>query len=100
MPQRADLRNATSSGGIRRNQIAPPTRADEVFGTCSLDGGADDPGARSAEDLTERGGEAGVPVMNHELHSRPGILQVHERVPCLLDHPRLDRVPRGTQEPD
>src|ERR1017187_6229551 len=28
-----------------------------------LDGGADDPGARGTEDLIERGGEAGVPVM-------------------------------------
>jgi hypothetical protein len=33
MPQRADLRRATSSGGLRRNRIAAPTWADEIFGT-------------------------------------------------------------------
>ena len=32
MPQRADLRGATSSSGSRRNRIATPTRADEIFG--------------------------------------------------------------------
>ncbi len=57
-----------------------------------LDRSTDYPGASGTEDLIERGGEAGVPVMQHELHPRPGILQVHEQVPGLLDHPRLDRV--------
>jgi len=32
MPQRADLRRATSSSGPRRNRIAAPTWADEIFG--------------------------------------------------------------------
>jgi hypothetical protein len=32
MPQRADLRRATSSSGPRRNRIATPTWADEIFG--------------------------------------------------------------------
>src|SRR5260370_16778032 len=50
------------------------------------------------EDLIERGGEAGVPVMQDELHPRPHILQVHEQVPGLLDHPRRDRVPGGSED--
>jgi hypothetical protein len=33
MPQQADSRRATSSSGRRRNQIATPTWADEIFGT-------------------------------------------------------------------
>jgi hypothetical protein len=33
-----------------------------------------------------------------ELHSRPGILQVHDQVPGLLDHPRLDRVPGRSED--
>jgi hypothetical protein len=36
--------------------------------------------------------------MQDELHPRPGILQVHEQVPGLLDHPRLDRVPGGCED--
>jgi hypothetical protein len=31
---------------------------------------------------------------------RPGIPQVHEQVPGLLDDPGLDRVLRGVQDPD
>jgi hypothetical protein len=33
MPQQADLRRATSLCSPRRNRIAPPTWADEIFGT-------------------------------------------------------------------
>ncbi|MGP7998224.1 MAG: hypothetical protein ACLPKI_12985 [Streptosporangiaceae bacterium] len=36
--------------------------------------------------------------MQDELHLRPGILSVHEQVPGLRDHPRLDRVPGGSQD--
>ena len=36
MPQRVDLWRATSLGGLRRNRIATPTWADEVFGTGSV----------------------------------------------------------------
>src|SRR5208283_69265 len=42
----------------------------------------------------------GVPVMQDELRSRPGIPQVHEQVPGLLDDPGLDRVLGGAQDPD
>jgi hypothetical protein len=63
-----------------------------------LNPSTDYPGASGTEDLIERGGEAGVPVMQDELHPRPGILQVHERVPGLLDHPRLDRVLGGSED--
>jgi hypothetical protein len=38
--------------------------------------------------------------MQHELHPRPGIIQVHEQVPGLLDYPLLDRVLRSAQDPD
>jgi hypothetical protein len=55
-------------------------------------------GASGTEDLIERGGEAGVPVVQDELHPRPGIHQVHEQVPGLLDHPRLDRMPGGSED--
>jgi hypothetical protein len=37
--------------------------------------------------------------MQHELHPRPGVLQVHQQVPCLLHHPGLDRIPGGAQNP-
>jgi hypothetical protein len=40
MPQRADLRRATSSSGRRRNRIAALTWADEVFGTGNVVDGA------------------------------------------------------------
>jgi hypothetical protein len=56
-------------------------------------------GASGPEHRVERGGEAGVPVMQHELHPRPGVLQVHEQVPCLLHHPGLDRMLGGAQNP-
>ena len=36
--------------------------------------------------------------MQEELHSRPDILQVHEQVPGLLDHPRTDRVLGGSED--
>jgi len=64
-----------------------------------LDGGAGDPGARGAEDLIERGGEAGVPVMNHELDPRPGVRRVHEQVPGLPHDPRLDGMLGGARDP-
>ena len=48
----------------------------------------------------ERLREAGVPVMQDEFRLRPGISQVHEQVPGLLDDPGLDRVLRGAQDPD
>ena len=38
--------------------------------------------------------------MQDEIRSCPGILQVHEQVPGLLDDPGLDRVLRGAQDPD
>ncbi len=38
--------------------------------------------------------------MQDELRSCPGIPQVHEQVPGLLDDPGLDRVLRGAQDPD
>ena len=36
--------------------------------------------------------------MQDELHPRPDILQVHEQVPALLDHPRLDWVLGGSED--
>jgi len=63
-----------------------------------LNRSTDYPGASGTKDLIERGGEAGVPVMQNELHPRPHILQVHEQVPGLLDHPRRDRVPGGSED--
>jgi Insertion element 4 transposase N-terminal len=65
-----------------------------------LNRGAGNPDASGLEDGVERGGEAGVPVMRHELHPCLGILQVHEQVPGLLDNPGLDRMPRNAQDPD
>jgi hypothetical protein len=38
--------------------------------------------------------------MEHELHPHADILQVHEQVPGLPDHPSLDRVLRGAKDPD
>jgi hypothetical protein len=48
----------------------------------------------------ERLREADVPVLQDEFRSCPGILQVHEQVPGLLDDPGLGRVLRGAQDPD
>jgi hypothetical protein len=36
--------------------------------------------------------------MQDKLDPRPGILQIHEQVPGLLDHPRLDRVPGRSED--
>ena len=55
-----------------------------------LNGGADDPGTSGLEDRVECGGEAGVPVMQDELHSHSCIFQVHEQVPGLLHYPGLN----------
>ena len=76
----------------------PPLR-DRIHSRC-LNGGADDPAPGRLEYGIERLREAGVPVMQDELRSRPGISQVHEQVPGLLDDPGLDRVLRGAQDPD
>jgi hypothetical protein len=62
--------------------------------------GADNPGASGLEHGVERGGEAGVPVMQHELHAHPRIVQVHQQVPGLLHYPRLNRMPGGSEDPD
>ena len=65
-----------------------------------LNGGADNPDASGLEHCVERGGEAGVPVMQHELHPRPGVLRVDQQVPCLLHYPGLDGVLGGAKDPD
>ena len=70
------------------------------FHSRRLDRRADDPDARGLEHGIERQREAGVPVVQHELHPRPGIFQVHEQVPGLLHDPGLDRVAGGTEDPD
>ena len=46
----------------------------------ALNSGADDPGASGLENGVERRGEAGVPVMQDELHARLCIFQVHQEV--------------------
>jgi hypothetical protein len=38
--------------------------------------------------------------MQHELHARPNVLQVHQQVPCLLHDPGLDRVLGGAKDLD
>jgi hypothetical protein len=38
--------------------------------------------------------------VQHEVHPRPGIFQVHEQVSGLLHDPGLDRVPGGTEDPN
>jgi hypothetical protein len=65
-----------------------------------LNRGADHPDASGLEDGVECGGEAGVPVMQDELHARPSIFQLHEQVPGLLHHPCLDRMLGGPEDPD
>ena len=39
-------------------------------------------------------------VMEDEFRLCPGVLQVHEQVPGLLDDPVLDRMLGGAQDPD
>jgi hypothetical protein len=38
--------------------------------------------------------------MQHELHPRARVLQIHEQVPGLLDDPGPDRMLCGAQDPD
>jgi hypothetical protein len=38
--------------------------------------------------------------MDHELDPGPGVFEVHEQVPGLLNDPRLDRVPGCAEDPD
>ena len=87
-----------------RSRSSSPAAADPPFHdrihSRRPDRGADDPHARSPEHSIERQREAGVPVVQHELHPRPGIFQVHEQVPGLLHDPGLDRVPGGAENPD
>ena len=78
---------------------ADPAFHDRVH-SWRLNSGPDDSDASGLEDLVERGGEAGVPVMQNELHPGARVLQVHQEVPGLLDHPRLDGVLGGAEDPD
>jgi hypothetical protein len=48
----------------------------------------------------ERGGEAGIPVMQDEPHTHPRIFQARQQIPGLLHYPGLDRTLRSAQEPD
>jgi hypothetical protein len=76
-------------------QQLPPAAADLPFHdrihSRRLDRGADDPDARGLEHCIERQRQTGVPVVQHEPHPAPGIVQVHEQVPGLLHDPGLDR---------
>ena len=65
-----------------------------------LDRRADHLDASGLEHCVERGGEAGVPVVQHELHPRPGVFQVYQKIAGLLHYPRLDRVPGSAEDPD
>jgi hypothetical protein len=38
--------------------------------------------------------------VQHELHPRPGLFQVHQQIPGLLHNPRLDRVLGSAKDPD
>src|SRR6266436_9018983 len=81
-----------------------PAAADPAFHDRThprrLDRRADNPDARSLEHRVECRGEAGVPVVQDELCPCPGVFQVHEQVPGLLNYPRLDRMPGGSEDPD
>src|SRR5215467_8243065 len=63
---------------------ADPPLHDRIDSRC-LNGGADDLDPGRLEDGIERLREAGVPVMQDELRPCPGIPQVHEQVPGLLE---------------
>jgi hypothetical protein len=71
-------------------QLTPAT-ADPAFHdrvhSRRLNSGADNPDASGLEDGVERGGKAGVPVVQDELCPCPGVFQVHEQVPGLLHYP-------------
>jgi len=60
----------------------------------------DDSDPCGLEDRVERGAEAGVPVMQHEPRPDAGVIEIHQEVPGLLHHPGLDRVLRGSENPD
>jgi hypothetical protein len=65
-----------------------------------LNARAGNPDASGPEDLIERGGEAGVPVVQHELCPRPGVFEVHQQISGLLHNPRLDRVLGSAKDAD
>jgi hypothetical protein len=44
--------------------------------------------------------EGGVAAVQDELCPCPGVFQVHEQVPGVLDYPRLDRMPGGSEDSD
>jgi hypothetical protein len=77
---------------------ANPRLRDRIHSRC-LTGAADDPDPGGLEHGTGRLCDAGVPVMQDELRSCPGIPQVHEQVPGMLEDPGPDRVLRGAQHP-
>ena len=62
--------------------------ADRVHSRC-LTGGADDPDPGRLEHGTGRLRDAGVPVMQDELRSCPGIPEVHGKVPGPAGRPRI-----------
>jgi len=64
-----------------------------------LNSGADNPDTSGPEDLIEGSGEAGVPVVQHELCPRSGVFQVHQQIPGLPHNPRLDRMLGSTEDP-
>jgi len=78
--------------------VTPPARSSDAAD--SIPGSGPNPDASGLEDGVERGGEAGVPVVQDELCPCPGVFQVHEQVPGLLHYPRLDRMLGGSEDPD
>src|SRR6266705_332650 len=86
---------AEHSASTRRGAVCNPR-----FHSWRLYRGAKDPDASGLEDGIERGGEAGVPVMQDEFHAHPCVFQVHEQVPGLLHYPGLDRVLGGSEVPN
>jgi len=60
----------------------------------------DDSDPCELEDRAGRGAEAGVPVVRHQPRPDAGVIEIRQEVPGLLPHPGLDRVLRGSENPD
>ncbi len=86
--------------------IEAPTRTDSstsnglTFLVRLLHRRVDDSDPCELEDRAGRGAEAGVPVVRHQPRPDAGVIEIRQEVPGLLPHPGLDRVLRGSENPD
>lgn len=85
---------SVSSARRLRNQ-----RSRMEFWRGAPDSGPDHRDAGGGEHGVECLAEGGIPVVHHEPDPYPRVVQVHQKIPGLLDYPFLVRVQGGTEDP-